>query len=180
MKILGRLPRPVRVAIWIVGGLVAAVALLYVWANQFHGLLPLTPSQRKAMRATIENAKVIEIRRGGDRRATLVITNAAEIQRFGEAMTPRWQSFYCLCMGMTMTRFIDDEGHTNTANITDEYIKFGGTWAGDVVFRMYQAVPPQPLLDLMAGYESQLDRIAQPTPGGDSQPARRGSRTPQE
>jgi hypothetical protein len=180
MKIIGRLPRMARVTIWITAGLAAAIALLYVWANQLHGLLPLTPSQRKVVRATIENAKRIEIRRGGDKRATLVITNAAEIAKFGDVMTPRWQSFYCLCVGMTFTQFIDGEGRTNTANIADEYIKFGGTWADHAVFRMYQAVPPQPLLDLMAGYESELDRIAQPTPGGDSQPARRGSRTPQE
>jgi hypothetical protein len=167
MKIVGRLPRMARVAIWISAGLAVAIALLYVWANQFHGFLPLTPSQRKAVQATIDSTKRIEIRRGGDRPATLVITNAAEIGRFGAVMMPRWQSFYCMCMGMTSTRFIDGEGRTNTANITDEYIKFGGAWAEDVVFRMYQAVPPRQLLELMKEYDRMLESNAQPTSAGD-------------
>jgi uncharacterized membrane protein len=173
---LPTLRRIALTAMWVIVGLIPVVVVLSVWSSRFHGILPVMPWQRSAIRKVLRDTRRIEIHRYGDCKATLVITNAAEIQRFGEALTPRRQSFYCLCRGMTDTWLIDGEGRTNIANITDEDIKFGGPWGGRVVFRMYQAVPPKPLLDLMAKYEHALDASAQPSGGANSHQPAAGAR----
>ena len=174
---LPKLRRIARVVIWVIVGLIPVIVGLAVWSSRFHGMLPVMPWQRSAIRKVLRDTRRIEIHRYGDSKATLIITNTAEIQRVGEVLTPRRQSFYCLCRGMTDTWFIDGEGRTNIANITDEYIKFGGPWAERVVFRMYQAEPPKPLLDLMANYKHALDASAQPSGGANSHQPAAGARS---